>query len=272
MPSPSIPRSSSYPQLSHTRLPPSSRSACSAPVPKARITSKLWWEQKIQRLLGRRSTDSDLTQESLEHHNRIQETLDHELQKRVQEISLHEAFNAERDLSKYSPYYIRGLTYPKPVVPPSPGPGDSQHSSAPTWTSISTFLFKMSGWTSCGAGSKKDKLYGKKLKAQAIYTAVKHRPAVPVTPNELSANSETSNMVVNEEISSTVDNIEKPLRERVLEAAAAARPTNKEKVTNESEYILADKYQPQCLEDFICNRDKAIQLKVLVCIAPFSID
>lgn len=208
----------------------------------------------------------DLTQESLEHHNRIQETLDRELQKRVQEISLHEAFNAERDLSKYSPYYIRGLTYPKAVVPPSPGPGESQHSSAPTWTSISTFLLKTSGWTFCGAGSKKDK-----LKAQAIYTAVKPRPAVPVTPNELSANSETSNMVVNEEIRSTVENIEKPLRERVLEADAAARSTNIEKVTNESEYILADKYQPQCLEDFICNRDKATQLKALVCNTPFSI-
>ncbi|KAK9911342.1 hypothetical protein M0R45_035259 [Rubus argutus] len=258
MPSPSIPRSSSYPQLSHTRLPPSSRSAYSAPIPKARITSKLWWEQKIQRLRGRRRSDSDLTQESLEHHNRIQETLDRELQKRVQDISLHEAFNAETDLSKYSPYYIRGLTYPKAVVPPSPGPGESQHSSAPTWTSISTFLFKMSGWTSCGAASKKDK-----LKAQAIYTTVKPRPSVAVTPNELSANSETSNMVVNEEISSTVENIEKPLRERVLEAAAAARPTNIEKVTNQSEYILADKYQPQCLEDFICNRDKATQLKAL---------
>lgn len=264
MPSPSIPRSSSYPQLSHTRLPPSSRFACSAPVSKALITSKLWWEPKIKRLLGRRRSDSDLTQESLEHHNRIQETLDSELQKRVQEISLHE--NAERDLSKYSPYYIRGLTYPKAVVPPSPGPGESQHSSAPTWTSFSTFLFKMSGWTSCGAGFKKDN-----LKAQAIYTTVKPRPVVAVTPNELSANSETSNMVVNEEISSTVENIEKPLRERVLEAAAAARPTNIEKVTNQSEYILADKYQPQCLEDFICNRDKATQLKALVCNTPFSI-
>ncbi|KAK9902311.1 hypothetical protein M0R45_001732 [Rubus argutus] len=235
MPSPSIPRSSSYPQLSHTRLPPS----------------------RYKDYAGG-GGDSDLTQESLEHHNRIQETLDRELQKRVQDISLHEAFNAETDLSKYSPYYIRGLTYPKAVVPPSPGPGESQHSSAPTWTSISTFLFKMSGWTSCGAASKKDK-----LKAQAIYTTVKPRPSVAVTPNELSANSETSNMVVNEEISSTVENIEKPLRERVLEAAAAARPTNIEKVTNQSEYILADKYQPQCLEDFICNRDKATQLKAL---------
>ncbi|XP_061999841.1 replication factor C subunit 3-like isoform X1 [Rosa rugosa] len=257
MPNPSIPRSSSYPQLSHTdMLPPAARTVCSAPISKA-LTSKLSWGQKIQRFIGRRS-DSDLTQESLEHHNRRQESFDRELQNSVQEISLHEAFNAELE-TRYSPYYIRGLTYPAALVPPSPGPGESQPSSGATWTSISTFLFKMREWSSCRVSSKKGQLYSKKLKAQATYTAVKSRRPQPITPNELSANSETSNMVVTEDIISTVENKEKPLRERVLEAAAtAATPTNTER-----EYIWADKYQPQCLEDFICNRDKATQLQVL---------
>ncbi|KAM5554333.1 hypothetical protein ABKV19_022615 [Rosa sericea] len=258
MPNPSIPRSSSYPQLSHTNmLPPVARTVCS----KA-LTSKLSWGQKIQRFIGKRS-DSDLTQESLEDHNRRQETLDRELQKRVQEISLHEAFNAEFE-TRYSPYYIRGLTYPTALVPPSPGPGESQLSSSTIWTSISTFLFKMREWSSCSVGSKKGQLYSKKLKAQATYTAVKSRRPQPIALNELSANSETSNMVVTEDIISTVENKEKPLREKVLQAeATAATSTNTEKVIDEREFIWADKYQPQCLEDFICNRDKATQLQVL---------
>lgn len=265
MPRPSVPPSSTYPHLSHNgQLSPLAPSVCSAPTSKA-PTWKLRWVQKIQKLVGRRS-DINFTQECLEQHNRRQESLDCELQSRVQEISLHEAFTAEleRDFSKYSPYYIRGLTYPNPkaLVPPSPGPGESQPSSASTWTSFSTFVRE---WSSCSP--MKGKLYSKKLKAQATYTAVKSKRPTPVTPTELSVNSETSNMVVTEDIIRTVENKEKPLRERVLgTAATAATPKITEKVIDEKEYIWADKYQPQCLEDFICNRDKATQLKVLVCI------
>ncbi|XP_050386655.1 replication factor C subunit 3-like [Argentina anserina] len=272
MPTPSVPSSSSYPQLSHTnQLPTPARSVSSTPISKA-PTSKLSWGQKIQRLLGRRSTsESNFTQESLEHHNRRQDSLDRELQNRVQEISLREAFTAEleRDFPKYSPYYIRGLTYPNPkaLVPSSPGPAASQPSSAATRSSFSTILIKLKEWSSCSSRSVKDKLYDKRLKAQASYsTPVKSRRATPVTPNELSIHSETSNMVVTdrEDIIGTVENKEKPLRERVLgAAAAAATPEKAEKVTDVKEYIWADKYQPQCLEDFICNRDKATQLQVL---------
>ncbi|BBG97170.1 ATPase family associated with various cellular activities [Prunus dulcis] len=62
--------------------------------------------------------------------------------------------------------------------------------------------------------------------------------------------------------SSNEYNKEKPLRERVR---AAARPKNEIKVMNEAqkEYAWADKYQPLCLEDFICNKDKATQLQAL---------
>ncbi|KAL6129213.1 hypothetical protein ACLB2K_072566 [Fragaria x ananassa] len=262
MPRPSVPRSSTNPQLSHNgQLSPLAPSVCSAPTSKA-PTWKLCWVQKVQKLVGRRS-DTNFTQECQEQHNRRQESLDRELQSRVQEISLHEAFTAdlERDFSKYSPYYIRGLTYPNPkALPPSPGPGESQPSSASTWTSFSTFAIKVREWSSCSP--MKGKLYSKKLKAQATYTAVKSKRPTPVS--ELSVNSETSNMVVTEDIIRTVENKEKPLRERVLgTAATAATPNITEKVIDEKEYIRADKYQPQCLEDFICNRDKATQLKVL---------
>ncbi|KAL6125690.1 hypothetical protein ACLB2K_073744 [Fragaria x ananassa] len=265
MPRPSVPRSSTNPQLSHNgQLSPLAPSVCSAPTSKA-PTWKLCWVQKVQKHVVRRS-DTNFTQECLEQHNRRQESLDCELQSRVQEISLHEAFTAEleRDFSKYSPYYIRGLTYPNPkaLVPTSPGPGESQPSSTSTWTSFSTFMIKVREWSSCSP--MKGKLYSKKLKAQATYTAVKSKRPTPVTPNELSVNSETSNMVVTEDIIRTVENKEKPLRERVLgTAATAATPKITEKVIDEKEYIWADKYQPQCLEDFISNRDKATQLKVL---------
>jgi len=242
---------------------------CSSPISKA-LTSKLSWGKKIQRLIGRRSGESNFTQESLEQHNRRQESLNSELQKRVQEISLHEALTAEleSEFTKYSPYYIRGLTYPnsKALVPPSPGAGESHPSSAATWNSFATFLSKVREWSSCSSNSVKAKLYSKKLKDQATYisTPGKSRRATPITPNELSVHSETSNMVLTEDTISTVENKEKPLRERVLGAAAtAATPTSTKKVTDEKEYIWADKHQPQCLEDFICNRDKATQLQVL---------
>jgi hypothetical protein len=37
-----------------------------------------------------------------------------------------------------------------------------------------------------------------------------------------------------------------------------------EKDSNEREFMWADKYQPKALEDFICNRDKAMELRDLV--------
>ncbi|BFG21346.1 hypothetical protein CerSpe_076200 [Prunus speciosa] len=279
MPSPSIiSRSSSFPRLNKTwpsqytlpeDLPPASRSACSAPMSKI-ASVKLSWGRTISRLTGRRG-NSELTEQSLEVHNKTlvaENAVNHH--KRVGQISLEDYYKDEIDderSSKYSPYYIRGLTYPSIIVPKHPianTPGRESNSSAVSWTSISTFFsgFKVREWSSCLGSRTKE--YKKNLRPE-MYTAIK--PSARSTVNASPENSETSLMeesIERKEImkSSNEYNKEKPLRERVR---AAARPRNEIKVMNEAqkEYAWADKYQPLCLEDFICNKDKATQLQAL---------
>ncbi|ONI22112.1 hypothetical protein PRUPE_2G108000 [Prunus persica] len=279
MSSPSIiSRSSSFPRLKKTwpsqytlpeDVPHANRSACSAPTLKI-ASVKLSWGRKIRRLIGRRG-NSELTEQSLEVYNKTlvaENVVNHH--KRVGQISLDDYYKGEIDderSSKYSPYYIRGLTYPSIIVPKDPianTPGHESNSSAVTWTSISTFFsgFKVREWSSCLGSRTKE--YNKNLRPE-MYTTIK--PSTHSTVNASPKNSETS--LVEESIerkevmkSSNEYNKEKPLRERVR---AATRPKNEIKVMNEAqkEYAWADKYQPLCLEDFICNKDKATQLQAL---------
>ncbi|XP_050156560.1 replication factor C subunit 3-like [Malus sylvestris] len=283
MPSPSIiSRSSSYPQFTKTwpskctlpeNLPPVNHSACSAP-PSKFTSAKLSLGTKIRKLIRRRG-NSNLTEQSLQAHNNAHVEGDAiKLHKRVEQVSLQDYYKAEEERSsKYSPYYIRGLTYPAFVVPkhPSNTPGRESHTSHRSWNSFSTFFsgFKMREWSSC-IGSKREDY--DKLRPD-MYTAIKP-PKPPLINSSSSTITEISLLESKErkEVgrSSNESNKKKPLRERVrtgaATAAASATPRNDQiKVTSvaEKEYAWADKYQPLCLEDFICNRDKAIQLQAL---------
>lgn len=72
-------------------------------------------------------------------------------------------------------------------------------------------------------------------------------------------------------------NPEKPLRERVSEVEVPAPIISRKKVVfaengetvsdekgKNKDFTWADKYRPKALSDFICNRDKAVQLQDLV--------
>ncbi|TQE10383.1 hypothetical protein C1H46_003980 [Malus baccata] len=288
MPSPSIiSRSSSFPRLKKAwpsqytlpeNLPPANHSACTAPASK--ITSaKLSWRRKFRKLIRKRQ-NTNFTEQSLEAHNNTHIVKDViKLHKRVGQVSLQDYYNFETDeerSSKYSPYYIRGLTYPNFVVPKHPisTPGRESHTSHGSWKSISTFFsgFKMREWGSCiGSKSKSNKL------RPEMYTAMK--PVKPPVVNsssstitELSLVEEESRERKKVRTSSNESNKEKPLRKRVRSGGAAAADADADAPRNdqikvmsdtEKEYAWADKYQPQCLEDFICNRDKATQLQAL---------
>lgn len=215
-----------------------------------------------------------MTERSLEVHNETlvaENVVKHN--KTVGQISLEDYYKDEIDderVSKYSPYYIRGLTYPSTIVRKHPipnTPGHESNNSAATWTSISTFFsgFKVREWSSCLGSRTKE--YEKNHQPE-LFTAIK--PSMCSTVNASPKNSETSLVEESIERKETMKisneyNEEKPLRERV---SAAARPRNDIEVMNEAqkEYAWADIYQPLCLEDFICNKDKATQLQALVCI------
>lgn len=137
----------------------------------------------------------------------------------------------------------------------------SHATSVATSSSFSTFIAKMRRLGSC---LKRD---NSKL---ATYTKMKAgRSPLKEMIEKRKEMSENNSFLVKE----------KPLRERVPAAAAAAAapappPTltlpstdhqvMNEKDSNEREFMWADKYQPKALEDFICNRDKAMELRDLV--------
>jgi len=292
-PSPAIPRSTSDPYLSCTsslskaapRLPPSNQSACSNHSSK----SSYWqaWSNIRFILPGRKSTDwssrhSNLTEESLEAHNRRQEAIN----------ILHDK-NA-----KCSPYYKGLVDYSLIIsrerhhlpIPPT-SPCRESHATAVTSSSLSTFIFKMQEWSSCfSISSKSNNVRCKENNAPAAVIAnstdkikpMKPRPAAP--SHSASSSSQPSGRTTLEKETRDVNALrvvteEKPLRERVSESkppAAAPSLTNDDHrdildcpgthdVMNiDRKFTLANKYQPKALKDFICNRDQAIRMQGVV--------
>ncbi|CAK7349249.1 unnamed protein product [Dovyalis caffra] len=295
-PIPAIVQSTSDPYLSCTsssskaarHLLPSNRSACSV-----RSSKSSYWQSwsNISKLgnfiqLGRKSIDSssrhsDLTEESLDAHNRRQE-----------------AINIVHKNAKCSPYY-KGLVdysliisrerHPLPIPPTSPG--RESHASVITSTSLSSFVFKMQEWSSCFSfSSKSNNVKGKENNAPTAVLAASKSHIKPTKPSPAVPNYSASSLsdlpsprTTLEKETPNVNALpvvteEKPLRERVSESkppAAAPSQTddddhdlldcpNTHDVMNLNlgrKFMWADKYQPQALQDFICNRDQAIRMQ-----------
>ncbi|TXG62428.1 hypothetical protein EZV62_009422 [Acer yangbiense] len=265
-PSP-IPRSSSYPNLSSSSsssaIRASNRPVCSS----ARSSAKFSYINLLSNLFfaGRKSSESDLTEESLEAHNRRLSTpivVTHR-------VRINAICNEDKKNSKCSPYY-KGLTDATLAINRSGRESQHATSSVATSTSstLSSFIIKMQEWSSCitfqfrgdhinhtasatNSSSIDNVNNGKKNTAAAQMTLDNKRKAVIALLNDR--------------------NKEKPLRESTISSVTSESSSSIVKVDDqniekekEREFIWANKYQPTALKDFICNRDKAIQLQGLV--------
>ncbi|XP_044504104.1 replication factor C subunit 3-like [Mangifera indica] len=237
MPSPPIPRSSS-PKTPTIIPPPSSRSACSA-----RSQPKLSYRRLGNFIIpGRKSSDScskhsDLTEQGLEAHNRRHAPI------------LHNTITAHEKNSKCSPYY-KGLTDASLVINRerfASSPGRESHAitmATSSSSSLSSFMLRMQGWSSC--------FTFKSLNPTTSVPLINHNHPT-FSSYSISTKTPTSTSVKE----MNLNKAEKPLRERVSESSTTpSRDTN--------EFVWADKYQPKTLKEFICNRDKVIQLQGLV--------
>ncbi|CBI38070.3 unnamed protein product, partial [Vitis vinifera] len=259
MPKPPIPRSASDSLISKLHLPSSSRSFSSS-LPSSRPSSS-WRKRVFKQALSspgknNLSRHSDLTEESLE------------------------AYNRRNEFSP-SPYY-RGLTdsslyISRQRAPSSPG-RESHATTVATSSSISTLIIKVQKWTTTcftsksGRGEEDDvkKPRVEAKPAASSSSSSKSRGTVLTVMKEESCSLGISNDVVSV-------NPEKPLRERVSEVEVPAPIISRKKVVfaengetvsdekgKNKDFTWADKYRPKALSDFICNRDKAVQLQDLV--------
>ncbi|XP_034709847.1 uncharacterized protein LOC117932681 [Vitis riparia] len=260
MPKPPIPSSASDSLVSKSHLPSSSRSFSSS-LPSPRPSSS-WRKRVFKQALSspgknNLSRHSDLTEESLE------------------------AYNRRNEFSP-SPYY-RGLTdsslyISRQRAPSSPG-RESHATTVATSSSISTLIIKVQKWTSTcftsksGRGEEDDVEEPRveaKPAASSSSSSSKSRGTVLTVMKEESCSLGISNDVVSV-------NPEKPLRERVSEVEVPAPIISQKRVVfvengetvsgdngKNKDFTWADKYRPKALPDFICNRDKAVQLQDLV--------
>ncbi|KAH7576121.1 hypothetical protein JRO89_XS01G0000700 [Xanthoceras sorbifolium] len=291
-------RSSSHPNLSSSSaIPPSNRSVYSG---RSAAKFSYWRHWSNINLLGnliipaRKSIDSsskhsDLTEESLEAHNR-----------RLPPIFTHDerinAGNVGEKNSKCSPYY-KGLTdasltinRSKPIVS-SPG-RESHHATTSVTTStsssLSSFIIKMQEWSSCFVfkfGGQYHTFNKSPTTASTIASSIDNVSSNKISHAASSSTRTTTTVTsvkgmtlynkkgVNASLNDRKK--EKPLRESntnsiVSESSSSStttvavdKPENIEQ-DKEREFIWSNKYQPKALKDFICNRDKAIQLQGLV--------
>lgn len=275
MPSPQLTlQSSSEPDFCARSgsIPPSHRSYCSAP---ARKSSWSRMSKKLFSLAGSRkehSSNSDLTEENLQEHNRRQ------------------ALNDLRN-SKCSPYY-KGLlaidTY-KLVDMGLSSPGRESHATTmqTSSTSQSSFVVKMKEWSH---------LFNKARRVPASSNRSSANLAELTLPEEMGIDKKT----LTKSSSGVLKANQKPLRERVSEAdqkpiggqnqrqsinprtlgqlkratSATAQSQSASRVSTRiddrdssdqsltgMEFIWASKYRPKALEDFICNKEIAMSLQ-----------
>ncbi|XP_050227546.1 uncharacterized protein LOC126677119 isoform X2 [Mercurialis annua] len=330
MPSPAIPRSTSDPYLSSalkTRVPPSNRSTCSTSRSKKSVYWFNWSNAKLGHLIsiGRNSFDSssskhsDLTEESLEAHNRRQ----------LQEAAVFDNSNVDDKNAKCSPYY-KGLTDYSLIIsrekhqylPPSPGRESHATTIASSSSSISSFMFiKIQEWSACFSSFKSS---SKDKQNQALLIALAPAPVqVQVTSpvsappvlvpcfappgpagvntitteqgnpqySSLPVESSTGRMPMkrketDKDVSSVIIEEEKPLRERVsiaeskspfatatsaqsvvrTETASISNVDEKNEIEmiDANKFTWADKYRPETLKDFICNRTTAAKMQGLI--------
>ncbi|KAL5549633.1 hypothetical protein UlMin_004864 [Ulmus minor] len=180
----------------------------------------------------------------------------------------------------FSPYY-RGLlaNYSDPLSS-SPGFVRAAQSLSPGRQShATTAAFSRVSLTATIIGASCFLFEGKKEGDDEVTPTtsglMKPKPTSAAAAADRVFNSiETRKMKKNSDISglgSSSNNQQKPLRESLFPKAATTdeevvvERKNEEIVDDESwrEFAWADKYQPKALEDFICNRGKAIELQTL---------
>ncbi|XP_068649583.1 uncharacterized protein [Aristolochia californica] len=262
--SPNIPK----PAKEQLRPAPSRtcRSTCSTTSPFSR---KL---VLIKSKIGKTSQEhSNLTEESLEEHNRIQ------------------AIDIRRHWGT-SPYY-KGLTdsalYLNRVKNGGLSPGRESRVSARTSSSISTVFSKIHEWGASCFRVKPESMASAAVNSNTgLAAASDARTDLPPVTMTVAAtvpvparNSRVSVSAIQDviEIGSMncqfVKPVEKrnpvegrPLRERlvmfpVMNGEGDRRKRSVEETTKEKEFVWADRYRPNTLNDFICNRDGATYLR-----------
>ncbi|KAG4163709.1 hypothetical protein ERO13_D01G189200v2 [Gossypium hirsutum] len=291
MPSPAtIPRrSSSDPDLTVTTsksktlivTPPSSRSSASVSRGKK---SSYWisWSNisKLGDFIDQRKKESDLTEESLHEHNKLHGIYSHKfrLNNFIGDDEVDEKYN------KCSPYY-KGLTDStlrinrEKNVSGADSPGRESQTTTVFSTSSSSLSILFGKVQELGSSCFTCTRTGDYYKDPDVLKPVKAtNPSLPVP-----CSNTTSMKDIKPEIKEAEDNPpdvqlvfkEKPLRERVREPSAAP-PTVTKTVVERKEaevnqkFILADKYRPKALKDFICNRSEALRVQDLVKSGEFS--
>ncbi|KAK3195309.1 hypothetical protein Dsin_026619 [Dipteronia sinensis] len=268
-PSP-IPRSSSYPNLSSSSsssaIRASNRSVCSSARSSAKFSYWRHWSNinLLGNLIiaGRKNSESDLTEGSLEAHNRRLCT------------PIVTRINVGEKNSKCSPYY-KGLTDASLVINRSrSSPGRESHhatTSVATSTSstLSSFIIKMQEWSSCITFQFR----GDHINHTASAT---NSSSIVHNVNNGKENTAAAEMTLDNEKKAIIALLndrtkEKPLRESTIRSVTSESSSSSIVKVNENiekekegEFIWATMYQPTVLKDFICNRDKAIQLQGLV--------
>ncbi|MBA0734656.1 hypothetical protein Gogos_018556, partial [Gossypium gossypioides] len=291
MPSPAtIPRrSSSDPDLTFTTskpktlivTPPSSRSSASVSRGKK---SSYWisWSNisKLGDFIDRRKKESDLTEESLHEHNKLHGIYSHKfrLNNFIGDDEVDEKYN------KCSPYY-KGLTDStlrinrEKNVSGADSPGRESQTTTVFSTSSSSLSILFGKVQELGSSCFTCTRTGDYYKDPDVLKPVKATNPSLTVP----CSNTTSMKDIKPGIKEAEDNPpdvqlvfkEKPLRERVREPSAAPPTVTKTAVERKEaevnqKFILADKYRPKALKDFICNRSEALRVQDLVKSGEFS--
>ncbi|KAG7028697.1 Replication factor C subunit 3, partial [Cucurbita argyrosperma subsp. argyrosperma] len=218
-------------------------------ISTASSSSKSSWSTKLAKLLARLnlfSRNSDLTEESLQAHNERIDDLD-------------------KTPLKSSPYY-RGLTDSSLAInyhhgPLTTGPHHyaSSTTTAQTQTSLSyAVVSKLKEWAPCLIGKPNTK-----PPAHQQYE----------TPTTTTVVGKTTSLAVSsspEKIERwATEKEEKLLRERLVmygrrEGGSGVGVDGGGEAAEKERYTWGDKYRPKVLEDFICNRKTACELKKVV--------
>ncbi|XP_039057439.1 replication factor C subunit 3-like [Hibiscus syriacus] len=245
-------------------IPRLSRSSAST---HRREKSSYWisWSNisKLGDFIDRRRKESDLTEESLGAHNEFHGILPH----KVHVTNFIAGMNDERN-NKCSPYY-KGLTdstlsinREKKSGPDNSPDRESQATTAAnSSSSFSSMLGKVQEFgSSCFTCRTTGDHYKDPSTPADVLKPVKATSFSSSTCNKTTTRLEKKEVDDPLDVQLVVE--EKPLRERVWEPATTPKDADVYKV--HQKYILADKYQPKTLKDFICNRSEVTRLQVLV--------
>ncbi|XP_022731630.1 replication factor C subunit 3-like [Durio zibethinus] len=224
------------------------------------------------------SNHSDLTEESLDAHNKLHGIVSNE----VHMISDYISRSVDEKNNKCSPYY-KGLTDSTLSInreknmsgADSPGRESLTTSASSSWSSLLVKMqeFGSSFFTFTKTGNKGPSPPAAPKSVKPTSSSSTYTKAS--APNEMKSEEKEAGDPPDAQLFDK----EKPLRERVLEPSAPIILLAKTFVDNDEKeeanihkvnqkFILADKYRPKALKDFICNRSEATRLQALVKYGP----